>query len=238
MYPFLLFAMAAAGLAVVFLGLVAWRREGSNLVLFNALALLSVVLTLALAGAGGWLGPGQQLRDLHAFPVLIGAFALPLSLYTFAMLARRLGHAWARIDWGHGTVCLLAAALLLYSLWGVFGLKSLVPACWDGLVWYQRAVPRAFSCGPESVGGADAPWVLGAVLCAYLGLGIALWRLQRWPGLLALMVAGIALQMLPAAAGPVPGFLGLGLCFIGIGWVAARYAAVFRPPPEAPPAQS
>lgn len=233
MYSALVLVIAAVTAGVFARAALAWLRLRGNLLLFNVAALGAVVLTLALAGAGRWIGPGEQLRDLHALPALVAAVAWPLSLFTFATLARRLGYGWARIDWGHGAVCLLAVALLGWSLYGLGSLKAMAPACWQDVVWYLRAVPRPLACGPESIGGSAPPVVLAAVLAAYLGLGVGLWRRQGWPVLAALMVPGVALQLLPAAWGPLPGFLGLALCFSGIALVAVRHAALFAPPPDA-----
>jgi hypothetical protein len=237
MYSVLVLAMAAAAAGVLGWSALAWLRLRGNLVLFNVAALGAVVLALGLAGAGRWIGAGAQLRDLHALPALVAAVAWPLSLFTFATLARRLGHRWARIDWGHGAVCLGASALLAWSLYGLGSLKAMAPACWRDVLWYLPAVPRPWACGPESIGGSAPPIVLAAVLAAYLALVVGLWRRQGEPGLAALMAAGIALQLLPAAVGPLPGFLGLALCFGGIARVAVRHAALFaRPPADQPPA--
>jgi hypothetical protein len=216
MYSALVLAMAAATAAVLVASVPAWWRARSNLVLFNLAALAAVVLTLTLAGLGRWIGAGDTLRDLHAFPAILAAVAWPLSLFTCATLARRLGHAWARIDWGHGAVCLAASALLLYGLWGLGSLKALAPACWQDLVWYLRAVPRALACGPESIGGSAPPVLLAAVLAGYLVLGLGLWRAQRRPALAVAIAAAIVLQSLPAAWGPLPGFLGLAIAFSAI----------------------
>ena len=49
-------------------------------------------------------------------------------------LWHRLGFAWARPDWGHGAVCLYAAALFVYSLRGIFSLKLIYPAQWRDVV--------------------------------------------------------------------------------------------------------
>jgi hypothetical protein len=201
--------------------------------MFNIAALVSVMLTLLFAGLGRWVGAGDPLRDLYAFPILIGCFALPLTLFTFASLSRRLGFSWARIDWGHGAVCLFAVALLIYNLRELLSLRALSPACWQDVLWYQRTVPPALACGADSAGGETTmPIVLGAVLAAYLGLGAGLWRQRRWPWLAWTMGAGVAGMLLPAAWGPLPWFLGQALCFCAIAWVAVRYVS----PPGGEPA--
>ena len=59
-------------------------------------------------------GKAKLKRGRYA-PLLVwvvGIFAFPLTLFTHATLSRRIGFAWARIDWGHGTLCLIAVALL------------------------------------------------------------------------------------------------------------------------------
>lgn len=226
MYSALVLAMAAAAGAVLVSAVPAWWRTRSNLVLFNLAALAAVVLTLTLAGLGRWIGAGDTLRDLHALPAIVAAVAWPLSLFTCATLARRLGHAWARIDWGHGAVCLAASALLLYGLWGLGALKAMAPACWQDLVWYLRAVPRALACGPESIGGSAPPVLLAAVLAGYLVLGVGLWRVQHRPGLALAIIAGTVLLLLPAGWGPLPGFLGLAIAFSAIARAATSLPVV------------
>ena len=211
MYTAFLLIIAAAGLAVAVRGLAAARRLDSKLVLFNVAALVAVALDSLLGGLGRWLGAGEQLRDVYALPLLISMVALPLTLYTFATICRRLGFAWARPDWGHGAVCLYAAALLLYSLRGVFALKQIHPAYWRDVVWY-----------PTSTG---ITLVLASVLLAYLGLGAGLWWRDRRPWLFAAMGVGILLTLLPAVWGPVPWFVGESLCFSAMTVAAIRYAA-------------
>ena len=226
MYSTLLLVIAAANLGVTLWGLLAGQRLHSKLVLFNAAALGAAGLTALLAGIGHWIGAGDQLRDCYALPMLISMAAMPLTLYTFATISRRLGFAWARIDWGHGAVCLYAAALLLYSLRRIFSLKLIYPACWQDVVWYQPSVPPGLACGGPATGAtAVFPLVLASVLVAYLGLGAGLWLRQRWPWLLAAMGIGIILLLAPAAWGPLPYFLGTSLCFCAMVIVAERHAA-------------
>ncbi len=213
MHSALLLLIAAAALAVSCWGLLAGRRLGSKLVLFNVAALVAAGLTALLAGIGRWLGAGDALRDLYALPILISMVALPLTLYTFATICRRLGFFWARPDWGHGAVCLYAAALLVYSLRGIFALKLIYPACWRDVLWYQASVPVALACDGVAAGTQPVPVVLSSVLIAWLVLGAGLaWR-DRRPRLLAALSAGIALMVVPVAWGPLPYLLGINLCF-------------------------
>lgn len=236
MYSILLLLIAAAGAGVALRGLLAWQGSRSTLLLFCLASLVAAVLETLIAGLGHWVGAGRQLLDLYALPILVATFAWPLSLFTLATLSRRLGFAWARIDWGHGAVCLLAVALLLYSLPNVLKLRSLYPACWQDVVWYQRAVPAELACRGETppVTAAGAPLVLAAVLIAYSGLGVGLWRQQRWPWLLVAMGTGMACMLLPAGWGPVPWYLGLILCFSAIAWETVRDAALLARPPAEP----
>ena len=236
MYSILLLLLAAVAAAVAARGVLAWRQSGSTLLLFCVAALAAVVLEILAAGLGRWLGAGRQLRGLYAFPLLIGTFALPLSLFTLATLSRRLGYAWARIDWGHGAVCLFAVALLIYSLPDILKLGLLFPACWQDVVWYARAVPAVLACpGEPTPGGAAAqPVVLVAVVLAYLALGVGLWRAQRWPWLLPPTLAGGVLMLAPATWGPVPYLLGKALCFGAIAWTVMHFLPILATPPPAP----
>lgn len=226
MYSAFILFIAVVNLSVMLWGLLAGQRLHSKLVLFNAAALGAAGLTALLAGIGHWIGAGDQLRDLYALPMLISMAALPLTLYTFATISRRLGFAWARIDWGHGAVCLYAAALLLYSLRGIFALKLIYAACWQDVVWYQSSVPPGLACESTAVSApAGFPLVLASVLAAYIGLGAGLWLRQRWPWLLAAMGTGIILLLTPTAFGPLPYFVGTSLCFCAMVIVAEQHTA-------------
>lgn len=236
MYSVFLLLVAAAGAGVALRGLLAWQRSRSTLLLFCLAGLVAVVLETLFAGLGCWVGAGRQLRDLYALPILVATFAWPLSLFTLATLSRRLGFAWARIDWGHGAVCLIAVALLLYSLPNVLKLRLLYPACWQDVLWYLRAVPAALACPGETLPltAAEPPLVLAAVLVAYFGLGAGLWRQQRWPWLLIPMATGMVCMLMPAGWGPVPWYLGLTLCFSAIAGETVRHGALLAQPPAEP----
>ncbi len=219
MYSILLILVAVAGAGVVLYGAWVWSRTRSTLLLFCLASLLAAVLEALWGGIGHRLGPGRQLLDLYALPLLLATFAWPLSLYTMATLSRRLGHPWARIDWGHGAVCLLAAALLVYGLPGLLRLQALVPGCWEEIVWYARSVPAALACPGSDAGAATAagfPLVLTCVLAGWGALGFEIWRHERQPWLLAAVLAGSGLLLLPAGWGPVPGAVGLALTFTAV----------------------
>jgi hypothetical protein len=234
MYSLLMLALALAGVAIAARALLAWRRAPSNLLLFNIIALAGIALNTALAGIGGRIGVGDQLRDLHALPVLIGIFALPFSLFTLATLSRRIGFAWARIDWGHGSLCIVAVALMVWSLPQILTLRALQPACWRDLLWYQFAVPVGLQCADHAAAIPEPapPWALLLVLGAYAGLGLGL--RQRNPGFAGAMAVAVALLMLPVAWGPLPWFAGQVLGFSAIASIAAQYATqLHQRPPEA-----
>lgn len=239
MYSILLLLVAAAGAIVALRGLPAWLRARSNLLLFGLLALAAATLETLLAGLGRWLGAGPKLLELYALPILLGTAAWPLSLFTMATLSRRLGHGWARIDWGHGAVCLFASALLAYGLSGIFSLRALQPACWQDVVWYLREVPPALACGVGPVaamGTGPLHLVLPSVLVGWLGFGVALWRYEHRFGLLAAMAVGVVLLLAPAAWGPLPYYLGLVLCFAAVVVETGRHAGVLQSVPTTPEA--
>ena len=208
MYSALLIVIAVAAVAVLAWGLVEWqRRDRPVILLFNLLALGAVAAHVLLAGIGRFIGAGDTLRDLYALPMLVAIFALPASLFTFATLSRRIGFRWAQIDWGHGAVCLAAVALLIYGLPDLQRMRLIEPAYWHDVVWYVRE---------------SWPVTAFVVLAAYAGLGAGLWWRERWPWLLAGMVAGIALLPLP---GPLPKLLGETLCFVAIVVATVRQPA-------------
>ena len=51
----------------------------------------------------------------------------------------------------------ISPKMLLYGLYGLGSLRAMAPACWQDVVWYLRAVPRALACGPQSIGGSAPP---------------------------------------------------------------------------------
>ncbi len=224
MYSWLLVAAALAGLAVAVRVLMIWQRQPANLLLFTIVALAAVSVGCLLAGLGATIGPGDLLREWWAVPILIGIFAFPLTLFTHATLSRRIGFAWARIDWGHGTLCLIAVALLLNGLREVPALRLLEPACWQDVRWYQHAVPAAFRCaGTEPAALVSLPpLALLAALGAWAGLGLGL-RRER-PAFAAAMAVSLILVVLAPAAGPLPWFVGQVLGFSAIAWLTGTYA--------------
>ena len=107
---------------------------------------------------------------------------LPLSLFSLATLCRRVGFAWAKIDWGHGALCILAVLMLIYQLPGVL----------------------KFDMQPAAI-----PVVTWLVFAMYLACGAGLWLRERWPWLLAGMLPGVLLLLVPPGiAGPLPLYLG------------------------------
>lgn len=236
MFSLLILAMAAAGFAACLRLFGHWRRTRSGILLFNVLVLAAAVLHALIAGAGHWLGPGSQLRALYSLPLLVATVALPASLFTFATVSRGSGFAWARIDWGHGSVCLFAVALLVYGLWGLLRGAALAPACWQDVVWYLPSVPPPLFCpgeAPAPLLAPRLPVVPVVVLVAYLGLGAGLWHRQGWPWLLVGMGTGILLLLAPLTWGPLPRFAGELLCAGVMALAAARYA--LSQPPRPPP---
>lgn len=237
MYSVLLIVVAIAGGAVALYAGLAWSATRSTLLLFCVASLGAVVLETLCAGAGNRLGAGPDLLALYTLPKLVAAFAWPLSLYTMATLARRLGHGWARIDWGHGAVCLFAAALLVYGLVDLWRWRALQPACWQDVLWYARSVPPALSCGgaePSSAAGPGVDVVLLAVLAGWVALGAGIWRQERRAGLLGAVLAGAVLLLLPAGLGPLARYLGLTLAFAGIALEARRQVGVLTAAPPPP----
>lgn len=226
MYSGSLLLLAAIGVVSWLRGLLEWQRHRSTLLAFCLAAFAAVLIETLLAGAGRWLGPGDALRDLYALPLLIGIFSVPLTLFAFATASRRLGFAWARLDWGHGGACLFATALLLYNLREVLALKQIFPACWQDVVWYLRAVPEGLACAgiPPPGTRPGFPVVLAVVLAAWAGLGAGLWWRRREPWLALAMAAGVALALVPWEFGPLPGLSGRLLCFGAIARAAARHA--------------
>jgi hypothetical protein len=229
-----LLVVAAAGLAVALRSLLVWQRRPSNLLLFCVLALGAVSLATLLAGFGHFLGAGDQLRDLHALPLLLGTFTLPLTLFSLATLSRRIGFAWARPDWGHGALCLVAVALLVIGLPQLLALRKLGAACWRDALWYQTSVPPELQCAGQTytTTSGGTPWGLLVVVAAYAGLALGL--RQRHRGFMVSMMVAVLLLLLPASWGPLPWFLGQTLALAGAAWVTTRYADLLQQRPAEP----
>jgi hypothetical protein len=228
MYSLLLLAVGAAGLAMTLWTLRQWQQTRSGLILFVLLPLAAAPYEALVAGLGRFIGPGDQLRDVAGLPILWWSLTLPLSLFTFATICRRLRFWWARIDWGHGIVCIGAVVLMLWELPRVFGTKRIWPACWQDVVHYVPAVPPGQLCAGAPPPGESpaATWVaLWIVFGAFAGLGLGLAVTRRWPWLA--VGAGLALVLLllpPATVGPVPGYVGRTLGLAAMAIAAVRYA--------------
>lgn len=173
MYSPLLLLLAGASLAVTLWAFRQWQLSRSAMILFVLLPLAALPVELLFAGLG------EQNR---ALPLIWARISLPLSLFALATLCRRVGFAWAKIDWGHGAMCILAVLMLIYELIGL---------------------PRI---GTQPAAISIVAWLVFAI---YLACGVGLWRAQGWPWLLAGMLPGVLLLLLPlSVAGPLPAGLG------------------------------
>jgi hypothetical protein len=183
MYSLLVLLLGGVSLAIALWAFLQWQLSRSSMILFVLLPLAALPLELLAAGLGLWSGAeSESARGLGNLALKWGHLTLPLSLFALATLCRRVGFAWAKIDWGHGSVCILAVLMLIYQLPGI--LRS-------------AAQPAA------------TPVVVWLVLAMFLACGAGLWRVQRWPWLLAGMVPGMLLLTVPpGVAGPLPVYLG------------------------------
>jgi hypothetical protein len=236
MYSLLLLALGVALLALTAWTWWQWRTTGAGIVLFVLLPLAGSAWEALVAGSGRFTGPGDGLRDSAGLTVLWWSFTLPLALFTFATVSRRLRFAWARIDWGHGLVCIGAVVLLFAELPRMFGSKRIWPVCWQDVVAYAPVVPPGQLCAGAPLPGESpaatwlAPWIVFGAFAA-LGVGLAVTR--RWPWLAVGTGAGLALLALPPAwVGPVPAIAGRGLALAAMALAAVRYAGL--PPLDAP----
>lgn len=236
MYSLLLLLVGGAGLAVTLWTLRCWQQTRSGLILFVLLPLAAAPYEVLVAGLGRFIGVSDQLRDLAGLPILWWSLTLPLSLFTFATLCRRLGFWWARIDWGHGIVCIGAVVLLFWELPRIFGTKRIWAACWQDVVHYVPAVPAGQLCAgtPPPGGSPAATWVAQwIVFGAFAGLGLGLAATRRWPWLAVGAGMGLALMLLPpATVGPVPAYVGRSVGLAAMAIAAVRFAGL--PPLDTP----
>ena len=119
--------------------------------------------------------------------MLITQITVPLSLFSLATLCRRVGFAWAKIDWGHGAVCILAVLMLIGQLPGALKTTGVQPVAISVVDWL--------------------------VFAMYLACGLGLWHRQRWPWLLAGMLPGMLLLLPLPVASLLPAWLGRLLIF-------------------------
>jgi hypothetical protein len=214
MYSVLLLLLAVAALGSTLWTFHHWRVTRSALILFVLLPMPALPYELFVAGFGRWLGPGQTLLELSGLPIFWWTLTMPLALFSFATLCRRVGFSWARIDWGHGAVCIAAVVLLLWKLPTIFTIKQLHLAAWEDIVRYVPA--------------AELPLSLWLVFTAFLLAGLGLWRREGWPWLALAVAVALALLALPAAVtGPVPAYAGKVLGFIGIAGASVKYGHRF-----------
>ena len=157
-------------------------QSRSAMILFVLLPLAALPIELLAAGLRLWSGADESARGLGTLALKWAHITLPLSLFSLATLCRRVGFAWAKIDWGHGALCILAVLMLIYQLPGVLKV---------------------------GVQPAAVPVVSWLVFAMYLACGAGLWLRQRWLWLLAGMLPGVLLLLVPpGVAGPLPLYLG------------------------------
>lgn len=200
MYSLLVLLLAGAGLVVAVRAFLQWQSTRSAMILFVLLPLAALSVELLITGLGHWLGAGRSVSGLLAIPLLITQITVPLSLFSLATLCRRVGFAWAKIDWGHGAVCILAVLLLIWQLPGAL---------------------RTTGAPPAAISVVD--WL---VFVMYLACGLGLWRGRRWPWLLAGMVTGMVLLPLSAAS-PLPAWLGRLLILSAMTVTMVHYTRLF-----------
>lgn len=181
MYSLLVLLLAGAGLVVTLWAFLQWQSTRSAMILFVLLPMAALSVELLVTGFAHWLGASRPVDGLKAIPLLITQITVPLSLFSLATLCRRAGFAWAKIDWGHGAVCILAVLLLIWQLPGALRITGAQPAAISAVDWLVFAI--------------------------YMACGLGLWRGQRWPWLLAGMVTGMVLLPLSVAS-PLPAWLG------------------------------
>jgi hypothetical protein len=182
MYSLLVLLLAGAGLVVTVRAFLDWQSTRSAMILFVLLPMAALSVELLVTGLAHWLGAGRPVGGLKAIPLLVTQITVPLSLFSLATLCRRAGFAWAKIDWGHGAVCILAVLLLVWQLPGAL---------------------RTTGAQPAAIAVVD--WLVFAM---YLACGLGLWRRQRWPWLLAGTVPGMLLLLPFPGATPLPAWLG------------------------------
>lgn len=188
----LLLLLAGASLVVTIWAFREWQLSRSAMILFVMLPLAALPVELLFAGLG---------ESNHVLPLIWVRITLPLSLFALATLCRRVGFAWAKIDWGHGAVCILAVLMLIYELPGVLRI------------------------GAQPVAISMVAWLVFAI---WLACGAGLWRTQRWPWLLAGILPGLLLLLLPlSVAGPVPAGFGKLLIFSAMAVTAVHFTRLF-----------
>lgn len=236
MFSALLLVLTAANLGVLLWTFRQWQLTRSGLVLFVLLPLVALPYESLVVGLGRWIGVGQTLRDLSGPPLAWWYLTLPLSLFAFATLCRRVGFAWARIDWGHGGVCLFATLLVVLQLPRIRTIKALYPACWQDTLRYVRSVPVAEACDAGQAGihvPVPSDWVPWVVFGLFAACGVGLLRHRQWPWLAAGMLPGLVLLLLPPAlVGPVPAYFGKAFCFWSMAVTMVHYGRLYPPTPR------
>jgi hypothetical protein len=233
----MLLVLTVANLGVLLWTFRQWQLTRSALMFFVLLPLAALPYDSLIAGLGRWIGIGDTLRDLSGVPLAWWYLTLPLSLFAFATLCRRVGFAWARIDWGHGAVCIAAVLMVVYQMPRILTIKALYPACWQDTLRYVPSVLRAEACDAGQAGihvpsvPSYVPWIVFGLFAAG---GIGLWRRKGWPWLAAGMLPGLALMLLPGSSvGPVPAFFGKALVFWSMAITMVHYGRLFPPAPPA-----
>jgi hypothetical protein len=209
MYSLLVLLLAGVSLAMALWTFLQWQLSRSAMILFVLLPLAALPIELLAAGLGLWTGASESASGLGTLALKLGLITLPLSLFALATLCRRVGFAWAKIDWGHGSVCILAVLMLIYQLPGML----------------------KFGVQPTAI-----PVVAWLVFAMFLACGVGLWRAQRWPWLLAGMLPGTLLLLVPVSlVGPPLLYLGKVLVFASMAVTMVHFTRLFPVVPEGGP---
>lgn len=168
---------------------------------YNALAAITVAMLVydnLVVAVGGVLGEGDLLKNLNALRFYGHALLTPTIIIFAFGVARRLGFGWAQSKIAHAAFCVLATALIAYSVDVDVIRLDLVVKDEFGVLRYVNSA-EAILKGPPL-----APVV---TIVVAIVIGFMVWRRQRSPW----MLAGSAVMFVAAGAGismPVLGNIG------------------------------
>lgn len=198
MLSYVFLAYAVIHLTIWLWGWKLWAAHG------RPVALLLVLVSGTLLfydnfriGIGRFLGEGGLLYNLS-----VPAFAwhwsmLPLLVIAAGSIARLADLRWAQGKVAMGGFCVVAVALSLRDIPGIFSME-LHPACLADTLRYSTSVRADQVCpgGTTIPGGADAAFVAIITNVIVLVVGIVLWVQRRWPW----MAVGAGLMFIAAGA--------------------------------------
>jgi hypothetical protein len=164
-------------------------RASTAIVLLVTFGVFYDNLVLALSAVfGDLVEPGDALLALSVPRFVLHQLVLPWLIYAAWDMARQAGHGWAAARWSRPLAIVLSVAVMAAGIaTRLLGLQ-LEPEVADGVLRYVAV-------------GTVGPPIVSIVSIGFAGLaGVAFWRRDGWPWIVAAAVAVFIAEAFPDEA--------------------------------------